>query len=1613
MDGGHGPRQPMSPAISASAVVPQQRQMQLHHYPARPAIADLFTLYLGMNSRQRAEDPSRESSNKLLKRVTALNRDLPRRDEQFISDYEQLRVQFPDQEQLQAVTESVLISFVLQCSSHAPQSEFLLFATRCLCARGYLRWDSLLPSLLNAVSSMEAPMGQGVPVIGGGPVTPSSSAITMPNAPNFHPSNPASPLSVMNTIGSPTQSGIDQPVGANVSPIKAAEFSSSAQLSTAARGDQSRRGAEISYLHHLSCRIILAGLESNLKPATHSVIFQHMVNWLVNWDQRPHSMDEADAMQTWRLEKPLHEWMHLCLDVIWILVNEEKCRIPFYELVRCNLQFLENIPDDEALVSIIMEIHRRRDMVCMHMQMLDQHLHCPTFATHRFLSQSYPSIAGESVTNLRYSPITYPSVLGEPLHGEDLANSIPKGGLDWERALRCLRHALRTTPSPDWWRRVLLVAPCYRSQSQQSSTPGAVFSPDMIGEAVADRTIELLRITNSETQCWQDWLLFADIFFFLMKSGCIDFLDFVDKLASRVTNSDQQILRSNHVTWLLAQIIRIEIVMNTLSSDPRKVETTRKIISFHKEDKSLDANNIGPQSILLDFISSSQTLRIWSFNTSIREHLNSDQLQKGKQIDEWWKQMTKASGERMIDFTNLDERATGMFWVLSFTMAQPACEAVMNWFTSAGMADLIQGPNMQPNERIMMMRETYPLSMSLLSGLSINLCLKLAFQLEETIFLGQAVPSIAMVETYVRLLLITPHSLFRPHFTTLTQRSPSILSKSGVSLLLLEILNYRLLPLYRYHGKSKALMYDVTKIISMIKGKRGEHRLFRLAENLCMNLILSLKDFFFVKKELKGPTEFTETLNRITIISLAITIKTRGIAEVEHMIYLQPLLEQIMATSQHTWSEKTLRYFPPLIRDFLMGRMDKRGQAIQAWQQAETTVINQCNQLLSPSAEPNYVMTYLSHSFPQHRQYLCAGAWMLMNGHLEINSANLARVLREFSPEEVTANIYTMVDVLLHHIQFEVQRGHLAQDLLSKAITNLSFFIWTHELLPLDILLLALIDRDDDPYALRLVISLLEKPELQQRVKAFCNSRSPEHWLKNQHPKRVELQKALGNHLSWKDRYPPFFDDIAARLLPVIPLIIYRLIENDATDIADRVLAFYSSLLAFHPLRFTFVRDILAYFYGHLPIKLIGRILNLLGVSTKTPFSENFAKYLVSSNSSVCPPPEYFANLLLNLVNNVIPPLSSKSKSNPADTTRSTFNKHHTSSQPGGIGNTDGQRAFYQNQDPGSYTQLVLETAAIEILSLPVSAAQIVSSLVQIIAHVQAMLIQSNSGQGMSGGLGQSSGLPTSPSGGGAESAGSNQANSAASGINATNFVSRSGYSSQQLSVLMIQACGLLLAQLPPEFHMQLYSEAARVIKDCWWLADSSRPVKELDSAVGYALLDPTWASQDNTSTAIGNIVALLHSFFSNLPQEWLESTHTVIKHLRPVNSVAMLRIAFRILGPLLPRLAFARPLFMKTLALLFNVLGDVFGKNSQVPNPVEASEITDIIDFLHHAVMYEGQGGPVQSTSKPKLEILTLCGKVIDILRPDVQHLLSHLKTDPNCSIYAATHPKLVQNTS
>ncbi|CAK9172245.1 unnamed protein product [Ilex paraguariensis] len=422
-----------SPSVPNQANNPEmdqnhQRALRAHQFhPARPAIIDLFNLYLGRSVRQKSDDSIRELPNKTQKRVTALNRELPPRNEQFLLDFEQLQSQFSDQEQLRALTESVLISLVTQCSGHAPRAEFLLFALRSLCSIGYIYWDSFLPSLLSSVSSAEISVGQGSQPVAAvssinlsqsGPLLSSS---TIPNSSNFQSSNPASPLPSVHGIASPSQSATE-PSCVTLLPVKPSDMTCTGQQTTIATNLSVRDNA-ISSLRQLCCKIVLTGLESYLKPVTHADIFYHMLNWLVNWDQRQQGIDETDGAKSWKPDKALIEWLRSCLDVIWLLVEDDKCRVPFYELLRSGLQFIENIPDDEALFTLILEIHRRRDMMAMHMQMLDQHLHCPSFGTPRLLPQAPTNISCEPVTHMRFSPITYPSVLGEPLHGEMVSHS--------------------------------------------------------------------------------------------------------------------------------------------------------------------------------------------------------------------------------------------------------------------------------------------------------------------------------------------------------------------------------------------------------------------------------------------------------------------------------------------------------------------------------------------------------------------------------------------------------------------------------------------------------------------------------------------------------------------------------------------------------------------------------------------------------------------------------------------------------------------------------------------------------------------------------------------------------------------------------------------------------------------------------------------------------------------------------------------------------------------------------------------------------------------------------------------------------------------------------------
>ena len=79
-----------------------------------------------------------------------------------------------------------------------------------------------------------------------------------------------------------------------------------------------------------------------------------------------------------------------------------------------------------------------------------------------------------------------------------------------------------------------------------------------------------------------------------------------------------------------------------------QVETARKILSLNMAERSVEqTSNATAQALLLDFVGSSQTLRLWSINRNMMENLHGsrvqEHMQKGKVIDEWWKQVMKGA----------------------------------------------------------------------------------------------------------------------------------------------------------------------------------------------------------------------------------------------------------------------------------------------------------------------------------------------------------------------------------------------------------------------------------------------------------------------------------------------------------------------------------------------------------------------------------------------------------------------------------------------------------------------------------------------------------------------------------------------------------------------------------------------------------------------------------------------------------------------------------------------------------------------------------------------------------------------------------------------------------
>eukprot|EP00897_Mesotaenium_endlicherianum_P002683 jgi/Mesen1/2442/ME000158S01646 len=1340
---------------------------------------------------------------------------------------------------------------------------------------------------------------------------------------------------------------------------------------------------------------------------------------------------------------------------------------------------------------------------------------------------------------------------------QDVVEAVPPGSLEWERALRCLRHALRCSPPADWWRKVLVHAssPSLRQQGAMSAAAprshmGSLsalnvpeFSSRMMCRALVGRTLELLRpptqgelspaVTriptvaasgggasvgtgagvagavgapgggdaSSGSSRWQEWLALGDVLYYILRCGYVDFIQFVDELAREFAAVGPP--KSNYVTWLLATIYRLDTVATALTSGPR-TDTVRKILSFHVKDparggssSSEGSSGGGAQAVLLEYVGSIQVARLWLLIKDVvdSEAWGAENIKQGKHLDEWWRSKAKGEG---LDYASLDDPTTGMVWAMSHMMSQPVCDSIIAYLRSAGVAELLlPGPRgggaggAQPGERCHVIQETKALSVALLQGLSLQSAQRAAAAIEDIIAAGQVVPSVSMVETYVRLLLVAPQTMHhqqtlhqphtlhegskRPHIQALLSKYQAGVSKNALPLVVLEILNYRLLPFfrrapppltpllcplphrrcltslwrrsvnacqYKYHGRVRGLLMETAKLLITLKGVAGQHRLFRLAENLAMNLILSLREIALIKRELKASasSELSETLNRFMVMNLAMMIKTRGVAEFEQMLMLEALLEQVLADTTYAWSDKTLRYFPGLLRDVLAARPNRKAHNVDTWLQVEAVVLHECRQLLGAgvghdgASNGAACAAYLSQAPAAHRRFLCAAAWMLMDGRPDsINFSNLKVVLNDFSPQQVTDNVYVLVDVLLHNIQVGL---------------------------------------------------LIDRAELKHKVQQYCASRTPRPLWQEAGPwQRPDVQQALGAHLAGRDRsapsaspllalvtsgsqswgcsfplsfvYPIFFDHLSLRAVPAIQLIVQRLIESGSMESADRLLVSYSTppmaVLTLHPTRFTFVRNTLAYFYPLLPRKLIIHLLNTLDIP-KVPFSPAFLLQMRSPDAGgALPGPEYFSQLLASLATHVVPPLHGRPASSSElmrEAMSAALGSHsHLRAGPAAPG---GERPLLEHIETGTYVHLALETAAMELLSLslpadeaeeqmprqivamlvaaaisPSAAAAASPSSVSRAPHGSAAAGAGSAGAGGPGGGGGESGA----AGGGAGGAAAPAAAGGGGGGAGTGAAAGAGGQAAMTAVtaavqpLMVQACALLLAQLPAMFQTALYRHVVALLRDMplltapsVWSGSGGQAVLDL------ALAGSLWSAGDNTSTRLGRLVAL--------PYQWLEGAHALLLLQRPLRRVSQLRVAYRLMGPLLPRVLISRQLYAKvtplllllllllhlllppTLALLWLVTIDVLGEESQVALTGPASALTDIVDFMHHAVALDGtrRNQPVRRTDRDNADTLLLCSTSIARLRPDLRHAFRHLSIDPSSSIYAATNLKLSQ---
>ena len=703
---------------------------------------------------------------------------------------------------------------------------------------------------------------------------------------------------------------------------------------------------------------------------------------------------------------------------------------------------------------------------------------------------------------------------------------------------------------------------------------------------------------------WGEWHRFGFQFYTFVEKEMIDFEGFVCRIS-------QCKITDNGLIWLLSQCLMIERLKEYFMKDiiENNGWLTSTILSFrnkkHSEqaiairDTSVDCLIYRIRAIVANKKKSYEYLVNGIVPPSI--HTRTSDLDKRR---EWWH-----SHRSNIDFYNPGDDQISVCLLSNFS-SQPIAEQLYSFLKKPIQSN-------QPNQQILSLPgdikfigSTKPLSIRLLSCLSIKAHQRLIFQLENHIFKEnqqqqqqqqqnpQQIQQVyaeppGLIETYVRLLCMSPTpNRFKLQNNTRTAKECSLH-------ILIEIINFRLMPLFRFNQATKWLIVDMHESLMNTK----HHQLFNAIENLFIKASLYQTDISYFRATV-STIDFGITLNRFFLFSLARTIKVHGVSDFSSFSdKIPPLFKRlIQLTGANTWQSRQ-QWFPDKLKLLLNEEIEKLNNNNNNLYFSTTASIH-----IMPVSIDQVIQFCNSSSLSgmniEAKYYLPIILSLKKSGRTTPNILNNTKIsLSRLSPKDLSLVTYQFIDFVLDEwLQMNPksknnnqQQQQYIPEILQQNIINecgkwIDEMIWNNNLLSFDRVLLALADRDDDPNSYQLLeYFLITSRYITQYIHLFLQVEiNPQTWEEPDfYSKMNRFFQQCNNPGPYKfgdqPLYPIYYGNIPLRFLPILDCLIMRFIETNNIDLLSKVLNSDShrflQLYRYHEAPVTFVKEIFHYYY--------------------------------------------------------------------------------------------------------------------------------------------------------------------------------------------------------------------------------------------------------------------------------------------------------------------------------------------------------------------------------------------------------------------------------------------------